>query len=81
MAEMRAKMRLDSVLAMEASEQLTFKAVAKKGPYPSDGSDEDNTYAKFSPYGELKLTVANPALLGKFKPGDVFYLDFIKAEK
>lgn len=48
--------------------------------YPTDGSDEDNTYAKFSPAGELTLTIANPALLGKIEPGTKFYLDFIKVE-
>ena len=44
--------------------------------YPADGSDEDNTFAKYSPSVELRMTVANPALLDAFKPGQVFYLDF-----
>lgn len=48
--------------------------------YPSDGSDEDNTYAKFSPSGSLSLTVANPALVGKFAEGEKYYLDFTKAD-
>ncbi|TPI39322.1 hypothetical protein FJW07_14190 [Mesorhizobium sp. B3-1-9] len=81
MTRMRAKMRITAVTPYPAEgdasqETLQFYAVAKDGPYPSDGSDEDNSYAKFSPSGELKLTVANPALIGKYKQGDTFYVDF-----
>ncbi len=55
-------------------------AVGPKGSYPADGSDEDNTYAKFSPQGALTLTIVNPELIGKIEPGQKFYLDFTKAE-
>lgn len=76
MTTMRAKMKLSKVERHETCETLTFNAVAKASAYPPDGYDEDNTYAKYSPSGELKLTVANPALLGKFNPGETYYLDF-----
>lgn len=77
---MRAKVR---VIGIEPhgdpviTEKLTFAFPAKDGGYPADGSDEDQQFAKFSPGGSLSLTVANPALLGKFKGGDTFYLDFV----
>ena len=73
---MRAKFRIESVLRHDASELLKMYAVCKKGTYPADGADEDNTFARFSPHGELTLTVANPDLIGKFNPGDKFYVDF-----
>lgn len=77
MPAMRAKMRITKVEQFEGgSEKLEFTAVSKSTAYPADGSDEDNTYAKFSPTGSLTLTVANPALAGRFKPGQRFYLDF-----
>lgn len=76
MPAMRAKMRLNSVTNFGTTEVLEFNAVARSSSYPADGSDEDNTYAKFSPSGSLNLTVANPALLGKFTPGQTYYLDF-----
>lgn len=80
MRTMRAKFQINTVTMFQSGqEQLKMNAVAKSGAYPADGSDEDNTYAKFSPAGELSLTIANPALLGKFKPGDKFYLDFTPA--
>jgi hypothetical protein len=77
MAEkMRAKMRITKITRFDQSEMLELTAVAKSGAYNADGNDEDNTYAKFSPSGAIQLTVANPALLGKFNPGEAYYIDF-----
>ncbi|TIQ18874.1 MAG: hypothetical protein E5X51_23415 [Mesorhizobium sp.] len=78
MPEMRAKMRLATVQKVGDQEKLVFQAVAAS-KYPEDGSDENNTYARFSPSGRLELQVANPALIGKFAEGETFYIDFTKA--
>lgn len=80
---MRAKLRVISVTPQGDQERLTFCGVSKSESYPEDGSDEDNTYAKFSPSVELGITIANPALVGAFKQGDTFYVDFtpVPAEK
>lgn len=59
-------------------ETLTMYAVAKNG-YDKTGLDEDNNYAKWSPGASLTINVANPALWGKFKHGDKFYVDFTPA--
>ena len=77
---MRAKMKLNHIdKRYEGQETLYFNPVSRSEKYPEDGSDENNTYAKFSPSGMLSLTVANPALLGKFSEGETFYLDFTPA--
>ena len=73
-------MKIESVLRMDTCEQLRMLCVCKTGADPPDGSDEDNTFAKFSPSGTLELTIANPALIGKFNPGDTYYLDLTQAE-
>ncbi|MCM2399795.1 hypothetical protein NBH20_01390 [Rhizobium sp. S153] len=78
--DMRAKMRITEVNRFEGSDRIKMVAVARPSGYPSDGSDEDNTYAKFTPQGELTITVNNPALLGKYEPGKRFYLDFTPAD-
>lgn len=76
---MRAKLKLSLVTATEhGTEQLQFRAVCADN-YPADGSDENNTYAKFTPSASLEMTVTNPSLLGTFKPGQVFYVDFTPA--
>lgn len=84
---MRAKMLVTEVnrFAFQNGPEFQYQdrvklcAVAAKS-YPADGSDEDNTYAKFSPSGEMTLTIANPALIGVVQPGQKFYLDFTIAD-
>jgi hypothetical protein len=74
---MRAKVRVDSVnVTTYADEIRCFPVGGKKG---ADGIDEDNTYSEATPGGEVKLTISNPALRGKIKPGQKFYLDFTEA--
>lgn len=84
-SHMRAKMRIADVNSYPregtpTQETLVFYAVSKSGSYPADGADEDNTYAKFSPSGHLELTIANPALIGKFEVGETYYLDFVPVD-
>lgn len=88
MSKMRAKMEVinveefkDAQDGMKISERLSFRAVCKPDGYPADGSDEDNTYAKWSPDASLSITVANPALFGKFVRGQKYYVDFAQADK
>lgn len=77
---MRAKFIITSIEKFPFSDLVKMRPVSKSGGYPADGSDEDNTFAKFSPSGLLELQVANPALIGTFTPGDTYYLDFTKVE-
>ncbi len=85
MTLMRAKMRVTNVQALSdengnvRQEHLTLVPVGKSNGYPPDGSDEDNTFARWTPSGELKLTVQNPALLGKLPVDARFYVDFTPA--
>lgn len=82
---MRAKMQVGAVFPHRnekdetQSETLHFHGVAKSGGYPADGSDEDNSFAKWSPSINLQMQVTNPALFGKFEPGQKFYVDFSPA--
>lgn len=81
MNAMRAKMQIHTIEQHQSGQEtLHFSAVSRSTAYPPDGSDEDNTYAKFSPSGSLKITIANPALIGKFKAGEKYYLNFEQAE-
>lgn len=78
--KMRAKLKIGNIVKdFPGQETLHFHGVSKCSGYPADGSDEDNTYAKFSPCADLKLTIANPALIGKFEIGQTFYVDFTPA--
>jgi len=83
MADMRAKFQVCSVehfgSGEHKSEKVKFTAVAKSGGYPADGSDEDNTFAKWTPSATCEVHINNPALLGKFEPGKKYYVDFTEA--
>jgi hypothetical protein len=81
--QMRAKLRLHHIdkAGHPHNETLYFHAVSRNDGYPEDGSDENNTYAKFSPSASLQLNVANPALIGKFETGTEYYVDFTPAPK
>jgi hypothetical protein len=57
-------------------ENLEFRAVCKSDGYPADGSDENNSFARWTPSANLSMYVSNPDLLGKYKAGDTFYVDF-----
>jgi hypothetical protein len=89
---MRAKLRAVSVIpsyepkaegddspGVVTQERVTFCGVSRSTSYPEDGSDEDNTYAKFSPSVSLDITIANPNLFGAVAQGDEFYVDFSRA--
>jgi len=87
MANMRAKLRVSFVQEQFAWDDKTkkvfeivsFNAVAAS-KYPEDGSDENNTFAKWSPSADVKIQIANPALWDTFTVGDEYYTDFTKAE-
>ena len=73
-------MQIQSVTQYLSQEEIKLSAVCSKGFGP-EGESEDNTYARFTPSGEVRLTISNPALHGKFKPGQKFYLDFTEASE
>ena len=85
MIKMRAKLQVGFVQEhfhgpdkSKSQETLTMHAVSAS-KYPEDGSDEDNTYAKFSPGANLTINIANPALFGQFVVGEKYYVDFTQA--
>jgi hypothetical protein len=77
---MRAKMVVNVANEYGNCDMLSFNAVHKSDGYPADGSDEDNTFARWTPSATLTMTITNPALCGKFKQGQKFYVDFTPAD-
>lgn len=80
---MRAKLSVQSVTPHGepvSQESLHFAAVCGTDPFGPNGESEDNTYARYTPMADLRMTVTNPALLGEYKPGQKFYVDFTPAD-
>lgn len=78
--QMRAKLRVSKVELFEGSDRVTMNAVCRSEGYPEDGSDEDNTFARFTPDAELSMAITNPDLLSKIRPGELYYVDFTPVE-
>jgi len=78
---MRAKMTLHTITkhSGDKQESLRFNAVSGS-EYGPNGESEDNTYARYTPMAELTMTVTNPALVGQFKQGESYYVDFTPVE-
>lgn len=84
--KMRCKVRVGSCFPYRDAEGKTvnetvqFHGVAKSDGYPADGSDENNTFSKWSPSVGIQITIANPALFEKLVPGEEYYVDFTPAD-
>lgn len=57
-----------------AARRLKFQAVC------NDGTEENAKFHKFTPFGEVLMTVDNPAALEQFQIGRQYYVDFTPAE-
>lgn len=81
MPNMRAKMVIEHVEygGKGGSDLLTFRAV-HKDDYDESGLDENNTFAVFTPAVDLQMHINNPALVGQFKAGQTFYVDFTEID-
>ena len=45
------------------------------------GSEENDSFYKYTPWGELKMGTINPDAAAQFVPGKQYYLDFSPAER
>lgn len=80
MSKMIAKFEVSNVTKQsENCEVLEFRAVTSK-PFDTDGKSEDNDFARWTPSGDIKMAVQNPALLGQFVAGQKFYVEFTPTE-
>lgn len=77
---MRAKFQVTEVgLHSPDCEEIKMRAVSD-GAFDPEGNSEDSSFARWTPSGELSITITNPNLLGTFATGEKYYLHFTKAE-
>lgn len=62
------------------SETVKLSCVCGNQPFGPNGESEDNSFAHWTPSGDMRLEITNPALHGKFVPGQKFYVDLTPAE-
>ena len=73
MSNMRAKVKLTSITSLEYGDELEFDAVYTN-------NKEDNSYSSATPLAQFKMQVNNPDLVGTFKAGASYYVDFTKID-
>lgn len=79
---MLAKFKVNEVTLNEHNNQkVSMIPVSSNKPYGPNGENEDNTFARHTPSGEIRMQITNPDLYGQVNPGDVFYISFTKAEQ
>lgn len=82
MPNMRAKVAIrDVTKPYEGAEEVRMVPVVSNENFGPNGESENNTYSRWTPSGEIKLTITNPALHGQFTTGQEFYVDFTPAEQ
>lgn len=75
---MRAKVEICSVAKNLGGYSET---VEMRPVYGGATNDEDNSFAKTTPSGSIKLEIANKELHGVYTPGDRFFVDFTPIPK
>lgn len=80
MSTMVAKFQVTAVETWDgnAGQNVTMMAVTEK-PFDKDGNSDDNSFARWTPSGELKMSITNPNLVGALKQGQKYYLNFTEA--
>lgn len=69
----RGKFKLDQITQHSynnGARTLKFNAVS------NDGTPENERFHKYTPYGDVTITVDNPRALEQFEIGKYYYLDF-----
>jgi len=73
MATIRTKFKIETV-SQHCWGGESIEATPVQG-----GSEENKSFWKATPSGALKFDVTNPEVIGKFKAGQEYYVDFTEA--
>ena len=74
----RAKFVCEAVTKRETSDGAINDEVKLRAVYATEGDNAE--WSKWTPSGELSMTITNPACAGAFEPGKSYYLDISEAE-
>ena len=71
---LKAKFKCNAITTREQSIEVVLTPV-----YGADGTD-NGQWSKWTPQGELKMTITNESAYDALKVGKEYYLDFTEAE-
>lgn len=70
---MRCKVRCESITESTNGHSVQFFPV-------SGGSKENEQFFKYTPSGDIRLSIVNPAVVEQLKVGAQYYVDFTPVE-
>lgn len=81
MKTVRAKFFVKSILALHnGNHEADQASEVKLGPvYGTDADDPNASWSKYTPSGEISMTITNPAAVDQFELGGEYFVDFTKA--
>lgn len=69
---MRCKVRLEEITKTTSGTSVKFTPV-------TSGSAENQSFFKYTPYGEIRLGIVNDVVTDKLVVGKQYYVDFSEA--
>lgn len=78
----RAKMSCESVVNYEStvSGEKYSETVRLRAVYSPNPESENYSWSKYTPCGEVSLTISNPNAWGKFEVSKEYFVDFTLVE-
>ena len=73
MTTVRAKFKVEEVTKTTNGHSIKLSPV-------TGGSTENESFFKYTPWGEIKIGTINPHAVAQFEPGKQVYVDFTPAE-
>lgn len=73
----QAKMQCTSVTG---GKDAGYESVTLHAVYSSDPNDPNYSYSQATPSASAQMQINNPAALGKFEQGKLYFVDFTPAE-
>jgi hypothetical protein len=74
----RAKFKVSSIEPHDGPDPI--RVVRMDAVYSDDPASPNHSWSKWTPAGQVQMTITNPAAFEQFVQGKEYYLDFTPAE-
>ncbi|MEL6259274.1 MAG: hypothetical protein AAFQ67_09475 [Pseudomonadota bacterium] len=78
--KVRAKFRVMAINPTPNSDPKDLSAQVILNPVMDDGREDNATWSKYTPGGEISLWITNPAAIEAFELGRAYFIDFTPAD-
>lgn len=75
-----AKMKVEHIRAFEEGHPTEYRQITLRPVYSPDPASPNYSWSKWTPSGQLDMTITNPAAFHQFRLGATFLLTFEEVE-